>query len=384
MYVTDSVRLAEVTTDARLGGIVAFDAEFMRERTYYARLCLAQIATPDQCFVIDPVAIEDLGPLFDLLNDASVQKVVHAGSQDLEIVFQRTGRVPAPVFDTQLAAAVAGFPLQVSYAALAQELLGETLPKSHRYSDWCRRPLLKEQLDYAEDDVRHLIPLYEELTRRLESKGRLEWIRSDLERLSDPSAYEVDERRSYLRVKGRSRLDRRGLGVLREIAAWREQEARRRDVPRKWVLQDESLIEVARRRPSTRDELEGVRGLSERLRSSAAERLLGAVRIGVTLPDDELPRREQGTAERHDAAVVDLLSAVLRSVARKHGVAVQSLATRDEVERLAAGEREGLPLLEGWRREHAGDELLAVLEGRRTVRVDSGGITVESPEAIGE
>ncbi|HAL29945.1 MAG TPA: ribonuclease D, partial [Coriobacteriia bacterium] len=241
--------------------VVAVDTEFMRERTYYARLCLVQLGTAEESFVVDAVALEGkLEPLARLLTAPHVVKVVHAGSQDVEILLRATGSTVAPVFDTQVAATLAGFPVQVGYAQLVKDLLGVHVDKSDTFTDWAARPLTPEQVEYAEADVRYLPQVYERLHERLEREGRLAWLAEDFERLADPQTYEVDPREQYRRVKRASSLDRRSLAVLRELAAWRETEAQRRDTPKRWLISDGSLGGIARRTPGSTAGLPGVRG----------------------------------------------------------------------------------------------------------------------------
>lgn len=386
MYVTDTPALDDVCARMRAVGVVGLDTEFMRERTYFAQLCLVQLATVDEVAVVDPLAPGlDLASLDALLADRSVLKVLHAGIQDLEILHQRTGSAPGPVFDTQVAATLAGFANQVGYAALVQGLLGVTVGKGERFTDWARRPLDAKQLAYAEEDARHLPVLYAELRARLERDGRLEWLRAEFERLADPATYEVDPYEQYRRVKRASSLNRRHLGVLRDVTAWRETEARSRDIPRRRVLPDEVLVEIARRVPGDERALEAVRGVRGRLSRSAAGGLLEAVAKGAALPDAELPRIERGTRREAPEGVVELMAAFVRIRARHEGVAAPLLASRHELEALACGDREGSPLLQGWRRELVGRDLVSLLEGRVSLHVGPSGVeAVEEPGAGNE
>jgi ribonuclease D len=349
----------------------------MRERTYYARLCVVQIACETDVYTVDALALEGgLGALAPLLEDPATIKVLHAGVQDIEILLRATGVTPSPVFDTQVAATVAGFPTQVGYGQLVGELLGVSIDKADTFTDWAKRPLTEAQLRYAEEDVRHLPRVYSILRERLEREGRLAWLAEDFERLADPETYEVDPREQYRRVKRASALDARSLAVLREVAAWREVEAQRRDLPKRWLVSDESLIEIARRRPHDVAALAAIRGVSERV-AGKSEGLLAAVRDGEAVPESDLPRIARRRRPPADAApIADLLSAVLRVRAREHGVAATLLATRDELEHFAAGERDGHPLSSGWRHTIVGAELEAILDGLSTVSVDDGRLRV--------
>ncbi len=382
MYVTDAATLKSLVDQIRPSGFVAVDTEFMRERTYWPKLCLIQVGNGEVNAIIDPLAFDELDALWDLLADETVLKVMHAGSQDMEIFFQLMGQVPTPAFDTQIAATLAGFPQQVGYGAIVNELLGVTLDKSDTFTDWAKRPLSSNQIEYALNDVRYLPEVYQRLRDDLDKQGRFGWLAPDFARFTDAATYEVVPENLFRKVKRFKSLNRRQMGVLREITAWRELEAQRRDIPRRWVIGDESLIEVARRSPSNAEELRGIRGVQDKLQKSAYESVLKAVRVGVAIPDDELPeitrrRRPVGDVE----GAVDLMSALVRFRAREHGVATPLLASRDDLDRLARGEQEGNPLLEGWRRSLVGEELVELLEGRVSLSTKDGMLVVSRTEA---
>jgi len=383
LYIRDAEALSEAVEALCSAPVVALDTEFMRERTYFARLCLIQMATTEASYLIDAIALEGkLEPLARVLGAPGVVKIVHAGSQDVEILLRATGSTVAPVFDTQIAATLAGFPTQVGYAQLVHDLLGVKIDKSDTFTDWSVRPLSEAQLVYAEADVLHLPAVYRLLHERLVREGRLGWLADDFERLADPATYEVDPREQYRRVKRASSLDRRSLAVLRELAAWRETEAQRRDTPKRWLISDESLIEVARRRPASAAELATIRGVNDRVASRNASAVLAAIEAGMAVPDDELPRLPKRDRIPTDAQpVADLLNAVLRVRAREHGVAPGLIASRDDLERFAAGDREGHPLSSGWRHTLAGAELGAILDGAVSVRVVDGKLAVSPVDA---
>lgn len=377
MYIADSGSLKRLCESISGAEYLAIDTEFMRERTYYARLCLVQVAAPGVAAIIDPLALEDISPLYAILRDQSTVKILHAGQQDLEILWLMMGDTAKPVFDTQIAATLAGFPQQAGYAALVKELLGIELDKSDTYTDWSRRPLSDRQIEYALNDVRHLPELYERLRERLEAGGRISWLDADFARLADPGNYHVDPDRMFLKVKRMSSLNRRQLGVLQKLAAWRELEARRRDVPRKWVMGDESLVEIARGAPKDKAGLRAVRGVADKLPKAAYEGALAAVREGLAVPDDQLPRIDKRRRRMTDVdGVIDLMAALVRMRAKQHDVAVPLLASRDDIEALASGERAGCALMEGWRRRLVGAELLELLEGRLALSVEDGSLTV--------
>lgn len=387
MYIRDPEALATAVETMLSASVVALDTEFMRERTYFAKLCLIQLAADGQTFLVDALALKGrLEPLARVLTAPGIVKVVHAGSQDVEVLLRETGSTVAPIFDTQIAATLAGFPTQVGYAQLVKELLGEHVDKSDTFTDWAARPLSQTQLVYAEADVLHLPEVYRLLHERLVREGRLSWLADDFERLADPDTYAVDPREQYRRVKRASSLDRRSLAVLRELAAWRETEAQRRDTPKRWIVADESLIEIARRRPASAAELAGIRGVNERVASRSGSAVVAAIRDGMAVPDDELPRLPKRDRVPTDAQpIADLLSAVLRVRAREHGVASSLIASRDDLERFVSGDREGHPLSAGWRHTLAGAELAAIVDGEISVRVVNGKLSLAPvPPASGE
>lgn len=385
MYVTDQAGLEELLDKTRDAKVVAVDTEFMRERTYYARLCLIQVGTEDVSAIIDPLAVKDLSPLKALLVDSSAVKVFHAGSQDLEIFYGLFDAAVKPVFDTQVAATLAGFPQQIGYGPLVKEMLGVALDKGDTYTDWAKRPLSSTQVEYALNDVRYLPEIYRRLHDKLASEGRMEWLERDFAALIDPDTYRVDPGEQWRRLKRISGLNRRQMGVAREVAAWRELEAQRRDVPRRWVLGDETIVEVARRMPKTTADLSAVRGLGDKLPRAAYDSLLEAVAAGVALPDDELPVFERRKRPAGDVdGAVDLMVALVRLRAHEKGVAMPLLTSRDDLERLAAGERDTSPLLEGWRGELVGNELLELLDGRLSLKVSGGALRVVRETEQGE
>lgn len=386
MYVSDSKGLLELVSLLEGAPFVALDTEFMRERTYFARLCLIQLATDDVQAIVDPLAVNDLAPLLHKLSDVHMTKVFHAGQQDLEIIYQLSGAVPAPVFDTQVAATLAGFPTQIGYAALVNEITGVRLDKSDTFTDWSRRPLSPTQVEYAINDVRHLPAIYHELRTRLEAEGRLAWLEPEFDRMVDPATYEVVPEEQFRRIKRVSSLKPRQIGVLRELAAWREREAQNRDIPRKWVISDESLLEIARRAPQDREDLANIRGVADKLAKGLYPAVLRAVADGMAIPHDELPRLERKRRRQFDVdGAVDLMAALVRLRAKEHGVATPLLASRTELEQLAGGEREGMPLLEGWRRSIVGEELLRLLDGEIAMHLAEGKLVVEQlPEASDE
>ncbi|MCL2655403.1 MAG: ribonuclease D [Coriobacteriia bacterium] len=357
---------------------IALDTEFMREKTYYAKLCLLQIASEHEVLLVDTLRIQDYHPLADLLRDAQVTKVFHAGGQDLEILYQACGAVVSSYFDTQDAAELLGYSSQIGYGALVSGELGVELSKSDSFTDWDRRPLTAAQLSYAADDVIWLLQLYPLLRDKLTRTGRLDWLREPFAAKTDLAVLDPDPRNAYLKVRRVSQLKGKRLAVVRELAAWREAEARRRNLPRRWVLSDESLIEVARRMPQTGEELVQIRGVDLHGRDRQ-DLLLAAVRAGQDLPQEEWPELKEGKRRARDvSAAVDLMAALVRCRAREADVSSTLLASRRQLEALALNPEADSPLLAGWRRELIGAELLQLLRGNLVLSLEGDRLKINN------
>ena len=344
---------------------IAVDTEFMRERTYWPKLCLAQVAGPDDAAAIDALAEGiDLAPLDELMANAKVLKVFHAARQDLEIFYLRMNKVPQPLFDTQIAAMVCGHGEAASYESLATKLAKAKIDKSSRFTDWSRRPLSERQISYALSDVTHLRVVYEKLRRQLEKSGRLSWITEEVAVLNDPATYRADPEQAWRRLKPRGASPRL-LGTLKEVAAWRERTAQRIDIPRQRLLRDEQLLEIASHAPKTTEDLAMTRGLGRGFAEGWQGReLMEAIERARTVPDAELPTRDKPPEQlRAPSAVVDLLRTLLRLKAEQAGVAGRLVASADELDRLAAGKRD-IAALRGWRREVFGGDAVDLIEGR--------------------
>jgi ribonuclease D len=360
---------------------LAIDTEFIRERSYAPKLEIIQIATPDGLVaVIDYAKLGTRAdvPFHAILTDPTILKVFHAADQDLEILFSLTGARITPVFDTQIAAGLVGFGAKQSYGALVEATQGFRLAKGESMTDWSIRPLTPAQLEYAMDDVRYLLAVYERLRTDLEQRGRLAWAFQEAEGLQDNITSTLglrnDPRTCFQRVKGRGSLDALQLAVLRELAAWRENEAMRRDRPRGSVLKDELLVEIARRRPKHAGQLKNLRGIQPRDIERSGDDLVAAVGKALAMPRSEYPIPEPSlpVPDEQTLALTDLLQAVVHSVAARESVAASMLATNGELQRLADAFRRGescrdLPVLSGWRGSLVGNDLLAVLEGRSVV-----------------
>ena len=324
MYISESNELAAFCERAASSRILAVDTEFLREKTYYPKLCLVQVATHDESACIDPLLIEDMSPLCDLLADERITKIFHACTQDLEALLETYGIMAAPVFDTQVAAAFLGMRQQVGYGALVEKFTGVHLPKADSLTDWSRRPLDGEQLAYAEDDVKYLPGIYDSMMTQLVAKNRLGWVAPEMEAVSARSHIERTPENAYLHLKRANSLTRRQLAVAREVCAWRERNAARRNVPRKWVVGDEILVEVSKRSPKSVDRLRRIRG-TEQISDAEAENLVRAVRKGVAIGPENLPparRKERNSAEAEGA--IDLMYALLRIISERTGVAPSS------------------------------------------------------------
>lgn len=374
--ITDSATLAALVARLARSPFVAVDTEFMRENSYWPDLCLIQIADEHEAAAIDPKAKGlDLKPLLDLLVDnEEVLKVFHAGGQDLEIVYNLTGKTPHPLFDTQVAAMALGMGEQVGYSNLVEAMLGIKLDKGARFTDWGRRPLDKRQIDYAIGDVTHLSAIFPKMLARLRKTGRGQWLDQEMERLADPANYENLPEEAWQRIRVPSRKPE-VLGRLKALAAWREREAQGKNLPRGRIAKDETLADIAAHPPKAQADLARVRGLSASWASNdIGGRLIGAIEAATPLTDDEMPPREDRKPGlgKEGALIADLLKLLLKIRSREADVAARLIARSDELEAIAAGQREGLPLLDGWRYDLFGKDAIALVEGRMAFSVRRG------------
>jgi ribonuclease D len=372
VLITETEALAALCERLRTETFVTVDTEFMRERTYWPELCLVQLASDAEVALVDTLAPGlDLAPLGALLADPAVLKVFHAARQDVEIFLLKFGAVPAPLFDTQVAAMVAGYGDQVSYDGLCRSLAGTQIDKAHRFSDWSARPLSAAQMAYAAADVTHLRRIYRALDEKLRREGRLAWVAEEMAALTDPATYRLDPETAWERLRPRTG-NRRFLGVLRSVAAWREREAQRINIPRQRLVKDETLLEIAATMPETVADLSRARGISEGFakgRSGAG--LLAAVKAGKELPEADLPEAPRDRAgPPASPALVALLKVLLAAKSEEHHVAPKLLASSEDLDRLAAGEAADVPALHGWRREVFGEAALALKAGRLALGVD--------------
>lgn len=355
---------------------VTVDTEFLRENTYWPKLCLVQLAGSEQAAAVDALAPEiDLQPLLDLMADENVLKVFHAARQDLEIFYKLMNEVPSPLFDTQVAAMVCGFGDSIAYDRLVQALTGETVDKASRFTNWAGRPLTDGQLEYALSDVTHLRDVYAGLSRRLEESGRSDWLDDEMAVLNDPASYQTDPELAYLRIKSRTNKPR-FVAVLQKVAAWREREAQNRDQPRNWVLRDDALLNIAAQAPNTVAALSRVRGLGKgQAEGRVGREIMAAVQAGLDLPPEERPKARAPAPEGARAtAAADLLKVLLKACCDKHDVAPKLIASSSDLDRLSAGDRDGIQALEGWRREVFGQHAIDLVEGRLALTYRGGEI----------
>jgi ribonuclease D len=381
MILTDSAAVADFCAALKGAPYVAVDTEFVRERTYYAQLCLVQLAHGAHAAAIDTLAPGiELAPLHALLADPSVLKVFHAAGQDLEIFLQTTGQVPGPLFDTQIAASVCGLGDTPGYASLVSSVLGVELDKASQRTDWARRPLTPRQIAYALGDVTHLCTLYDRLSAQLAERGRGEWIAEEMAALSDARRYRIEPSEAWRRIKIRG-ADRRALGLLRALAAWRETTAMARDLPRPWVLHDDALVEIAQHAPESIDALAAVRAMKAPVaRGADGKAILDVIRRTIAEGPGswpEVPPRKPPIDANEP--LVALLMALLRVRCDAQGVAPRIVASREDIELLAAEVTPDIPALTGWRRVIFGEDALALRAGRLAMTGSAGGVITIEP-----
>lgn len=370
LYISESEELAAFCERIGSSRVIAVDTEFVRERTYYPRLCLVQVAIHDEAASIDPILVGDLSPLVALLEDPSITKVFHACVQDLEVLQGTLGCTVSPIFDTQLAAAFLGSRLQIGLAALVKDFCGVTLAKGESLTDWERRPLSADQLRYAEEDVVYLPSVYDRMVQDLSRLGRLGWMQPELELLVAQGEREAPEN-AYVHLKRVSTLTRRQLAIAREVCAWREREAARRDQPRRWVVNDEVIVEVCRMQPRNVRRLRTIRG-TDQLSEKSCREVLEAIERGRACPAEQCPHADRHARPSVETqSVLDLMNALLRLVAESEGIAPQLIATRDDLHDFLMSHKHGR-LREGWRYEICGRQMQALLSGELGLTVRKG------------
>ncbi len=376
LYIDTTEKLIELCQRLQSCEWLALDTEFMREKTYYPQLCLLQIGTPEMTACIDPLAISDLGPVLDLIYNPNITKVLHAAGQDMEIFYHLRGSLPGPVFDTQIAAPLLGYPEQAGYARLVEDILGIHLKKSHTRADWSHRPLSDAQLEYAADDVVYLCQIYSVLHQKLIQRGRLEWLQDDFSVLCDPARYSNPPAKAWRRVKAAHKLRGSQLGTLQALAAWREQCAQQENLPRGWLVKDDVMVDMARQQPANIESLGRIRGLGERTLKRRSDALLKIINDNRNAKPEALPdyiRAAKPSVEQE--AVIDLLNAVVHFRAAEHQLNPVQLASRKHLQQMVLGEQTS-ELMNGWRRKLIGEELQAVLKGQCYLTIKDGALSI--------
>jgi ribonuclease D len=373
--VESNEELVGLVADLKDAPYLALDTEFLRDQTYYPKLCLIQVASPEVEAIIDPLARGlDLAPFYELIRRPDIVKVLHAARQDIEIFYLQGGVIPDPLFDTQIAAMVCGFGDAASYETLARKVAKVEIDKSARFTDWSHRPLSKRQLEYALADVTHLRVIYEWMKAQLEKTGRAGWVAEEVAALQDPGLYRQDPQMAWKRLKPRT-ANKRFLSVLAALAAWREREAQARDIPRGRVLKDEALSEIAAHPPDTAEALERIRSVPKGFAASRlGKSLMEAIAQGLEAPPPEgvLVENRERRRREPSPAVVDLLKTLLRLKAEEARVAPRLIATAEDIERLAANEDDRVMALTGWRRAVYGEDAIALRKGELAIALENG------------
>ena len=377
MLIDDDSQLKAFVKRCCISPYMAIDTEFLREKTYYARLCLIQVAIEGEVAIIDPFAIKDITLLNDALTSPDVVKIFHASSQDIEILYHETGVVPRPVFDTQVAAALLGKSQQASYSSLVSSYCSVNLPKKDSFTDWSQRPLKDSQIRYAADDVVYLPQIYYDMVEVLNEKNRLHWLDEAFEEISSPEKYEIKPEERYRKLRRVNQLNAQQMAAAREFAAWRELKAQKINVPRKWIVSDEQIVEACRREARTIDELFMVRGMRESLRAEDARQAVVCIKKGLSCPKEQLPQVHEKPKNEHNVdIVVDLMNAVVHLRARENHIAPQTLAPQAELMKLARGHDDECELLKGWRYKVIGKELKELLKGKFSLRIADGNLEI--------
>ncbi|NIQ02807.1 MAG: ribonuclease D [Nitrospinaceae bacterium] len=386
MYVTSRRDLDDLIPQLEKCHTLAIDTEFVREKTYFHRLGLIQVAGNGICAAVDPIAVKDLGPLLELLKQTDKVKVFHAGKQDLEILYRLSGEVVRPIFDTQVAASMVGWGAQISFAKIVKKVTGKRINKSETYTDWCRRPLSQRQIDYALDDVRYLVPVYEKLIKHLNKLNRLVWVEQELTDMADPANFQLpDPDRQYLKVKNFRTLHPKNLAVLRELAGWRETQARQRDCLPKSIIRDEPLLEIARSAPSSRKAMAEIRGVNSREISTNGDILLEIIRKGLNTPPDRYPEVPESSHYSTGRGVEELLAAFVQIRSEELKIEPHMLADRKMIHSFVvchekSDDLKKHPLFHGWRKELIGADLHLLLEGKRGLTINRDGkVSLISP-----
>jgi ribonuclease D len=373
-YIDSHQKLADFCTSIETADYCAIDTEFVREKTYYPVLALIQIATEQHMGCIDPLAFGDFEPFKKILKNPDLIKVFHSSSQDLEILFQNYNQIPTPVFDTQLAAAVLGYNHQISYADLVQQVTKVQLEKKYTRANWVHRPLTEGELDYAMDDVRYLMPVYRHLKAELEVKNRVSWIETELQAMSSGSNYQLDTTQLWKKLKGAQKLKGVHLQIASLLCQWREQLAQQKNLPKRWVIKDELIFDIARLKPGSASELASIRDANERFVEQYAKTVLDIITTAQTIDASEWPKQDKlKVLTSGQQSIGDCLMALCREIAEDNNIALATLATRKDIDSLIIN-RKNSQLSQGWRFEMAGEKLLDFIHGQTGIIASDNGI----------
>lgn len=379
MYITSADQLKEFCQNLQSAEILAVDTEFVRERTYFHRIGLIQVGSGEHFAAIDPILLSDLTPLLELLKDPAKIKIFHAARQDLEILVRLCGQVIPPVFDTQIAAALVGWGTQISFAKIVYKALGKKIHKSETYTDWCRRPLSNSQIEYAIDDVRYLVPVYKKLVERLKKMNRLDWVKGEVRDWEDPKTFALpDPQKRFMKIKNLRSLRPRNLAVLQEIAAWREEEAVKRDCLAKAIIRDETLLEIARKIPRDSNALSDIRGFYQKELSKGGVSILSAIERAMAIPEEELTDLPESNGHATTRGVEELLAAYVQIRSEELKIEPSVLADRKQIHSFVTHfeQKEDMEdhfLFQGWRKELIGTPMFSLLSGKVGLKIDPSG-----------
>ncbi|MFZ2311987.1 MAG: ribonuclease D [Methylobacter sp.] len=382
-YINTPDQLAKLCEQIKKEPWLALDTEFLREKTYYPKFCLLQIATPEWVACVDPLALPTLDSLFEAIYSPFIVKVFHSCRQDLEIFHQLTGKLPMPVFDTQIAAPLLGFQENPGYAMLVSSLLNVNLNKAHTRADWSKRPLTDAEIEYAADDVIYLCKIYQMMLQKLAELGRADWLERDFAELANPDIYQVTPEKAWLKIKGKNKLTGKQLSIVQTLAEWREKAAQSEDRPKSWLLRDEMLFDIAKLQPETVGELTNVRGINERTVNRYGQelcQLITAAKNRAPMPLNEKGRPAKKTQQQE--AILDILTALVRIRAEENSLNPIILATRKDLEVLLFNDDDECPLLHGWRFDMAGRELVGLLKGELLLGIESDRLAIIEKESL--
>lgn len=375
-YINRPEQLPKLCADIKQAAWIAVDTEFLREKTYYPKFCLLQLATPDWVACIDPIALTNLEPVFAAIYQPNIVKVFHSCRQDLEIFFHLMGKLPEPIFDTQIAAPLLGFQDNPGYAMLVSSFLNVNLTKAHTRADWSKRPLTDSEIEYAADDVIYLCQIYQIMTEKLKALGRIEWLKNDFAELTDPEHYIVRPEKAWLRIKGQNKLTGKQLSIIQTLAEWREKTAQIENKPKNWLLRDELLFDLAKLQPETVEDLAAVRAIGERTVQRYGKELCRLITEAKNRPPIPLSLKDRPAKKtQQQEAILDILTALVRIRAEENALNPSILATRKDLEALLLGEEDSV-LLHGWRFSMAGQELLGLLKGELLLGIEAEQLSI--------